>query len=109
MVLFAGSSHALVPLFAVGVFLAWTLSQSGMVLHWRRERGRRWRLKALLNGIGALATLVTFLIVGVFKFFDGAWIALILVPILVLLFIEVRKRRMEMEPEFHSSNATSGN
>ena len=92
---FAGSSHALIPLFAVGVFLAWTLSQIGMVMIWRRERSKGWRLKALLNGAGALATGITFVVVGSEKFFDGAWIALLLIPILVLLFLHVHSRHRE--------------
>lgn len=95
IVVFAGSSHALIPLFAVGVFLAWTLSQIGMVVLWRRERTRGWRLKALLNGTGALATGVTFVIVGSFKFFDGAWIAVLLIPILVALFLQIHGRGRE--------------
>ena len=92
IVIFAGSSHALIPLFAVGVFLAWTLSQVGMVILWRRERSKGWRVKALLNGIGAAATGVTFVIVGAEKFFDGAWIAVLLIPILVALFLQVHGR-----------------
>jgi amino acid transporter len=95
IVAFSGNSHALIPLFAVGVFLAWTLSQAGMVIHWRRNRGKRWRFKALLNGTGAVATAVTFIIVGAFKFFDGAWIAVILIPILVFLFLQVHNRQRE--------------
>ncbi|HUK50462.1 MAG TPA: APC family permease [Terriglobales bacterium] len=94
---FSGSSHALVPLFAIGVFLAWTLSQSGMVIHWRRERGSAWRLKALLNGTGAVATAVTFVIVGSFKFTEGGWIALFLIPLLVILFIRCYKYRQESQ------------
>jgi amino acid transporter len=94
---FAGSSHALIPLFAVGVFLAWTLSQIGMVVMWRRERSKGWRLKALLNGTGAVATAVTFVVVGSEKFFDGAWIALLLIPMLVLLFMRIHGRRYEVE------------
>ena len=92
---FSGDSHALIPLFAVGVFLAWTLSQSGMVRHWQRERGKAWKLKALLNGTGAVATAITFVIVTSFKFFDGAWIAIILIPILVALFLHIHSRRSE--------------
>jgi amino acid transporter len=92
---FGGSGHALIPLFAVGVFLAWTLSQVGMVMIWRRERSKGWRVKALLNGTGALATGITFVVVGSEKFFDGAWIALILIPILVLLFLHVHSRHKE--------------
>jgi len=89
---FAGSSHALIPLFAVGVFLAWTLSQIGMVTLWRQERSKGWKLKAILNGTGALATAATFIIVGSEKFFDGAWMAVLLIPILVALFLQVRGR-----------------
>ena len=95
IIAFSGSSHALVPLFAIGVFLAWTLSQSGMVIHWRRERGNAWKLKALLNGTGAAATAITFVIVGSFKFFEGGWIALLLIPFLVILFRRFYKRRQE--------------
>jgi amino acid transporter len=97
ILVFSGNSHALVPLFAVGVFLAWTLSQSGMVIHWRRERSKGWRPKALLNAIGALATGVTFVIVGSFKFFDGAWIAVLLIPLLVALFLQVHSRHKEAQ------------
>ncbi len=107
IILFSGSSHALVPLFAVGVFLAYTLSQTGMVLHWWREHGRGWMLKAILNGAGALATAVTFVIVGAIKFEAGAWIAIILIPVLVLLFLEVHNRRKELEPEFHNPSVIS--
>jgi peptidoglycan/LPS O-acetylase OafA/YrhL len=66
-----------------------------MVMHWKRERGRAWRLKAMLNGLGALATGVTFVIVGSFKFFDGAWIAVLLIPVLVAIFLHIHGRREE--------------
>jgi amino acid transporter len=95
IVVFSGNSHALIPLFAVGVFLAWTLSQTGMVIHWRRKRGTGWRPKALLNGMGAVATAITFVIVGSFKFFDGAWIAVLLIPVLVALFLHIHGRHEE--------------
>lgn len=95
IVFFSGNSHALVPLFAVGVFLAWTLSQTGMVIHWRRERSKGWKLKALLNATGALATGVTFVIVGASKFLDGAWIAILLIPIMVAIFLQVHSRQGE--------------
>jgi amino acid transporter len=107
IIVFSGSSHALIPLFAVGVFLAWTLSQAGMVIHWQRKRGERWRFKALLNGTGAAATAITFIIVGLYKFLDGAWIALLLLPMLVLLFLQVRKRRKEADIELYSSGLSS--
>jgi hypothetical protein len=86
IVVFGGDSHALIPLFAVGVFLAFTLSQSGMVIHWFKARGRNWWIKALVNGLGAAVTAATFLIVAYSKFREGAWIVLILIPGLALIF-----------------------
>ena len=99
IVLFRGDSHSLVPLFAVGVFLAFTLSQAGMVLHWLRERGAGWQLKALLNGLGALATAVTVLIIGISKFLEGAWITVFLIPALVILFFRIRMHYREVARE----------
>ncbi|HEX7974944.1 MAG TPA: APC family permease, partial [Anaerolineales bacterium] len=90
IVVFNGDTHLLVPLFAVGAFMAFTLSQSGMVLHWWRERGKNWKLKAIANGIGALATGVTLLVVGIGKFTEGAWITVLIIPSLVLMFLEIR-------------------
>jgi amino acid transporter len=89
IVLFGGDTHALVPLFAVGVFLAFTLSQAGMVVHWWRERGTGWMWKMALNGVGALATGTTVLIVGVSKFVAGAWITIFLIPLLVMVFFQI--------------------
>jgi hypothetical protein len=91
IILFGGDSHTLVPLFAVGVFLAFTLSQAGMVIHWRRERGPAWRLKAMVNAIGALATGGTVLIIGTTRFLAGAWITILLVPCLVAAFLWIRR------------------
>jgi len=90
IVLFEGDTHLLIPLFAVGAFLAYTLSQAGMVAHWWEERGSGWLTKAALNGLGALATAVALLIVGVSKFIHGAWIVVLLIPLLVLLFRHIR-------------------
>ena len=91
IIIFEGNSHTLVPLFAVGAFLAFTLSQSGMVLHWWRERGKHWKLKATTNGVGALATGTTLVIVGVSKFGEGAWITILVIPLLVVLFLVIRR------------------
>lgn len=89
IVLFGGQSHALIPLFAVGVFLAFTLSQVGMVVHWWRACGRGWWLKAVINGIGALVTALVVLVVGISKFLEGAWLTLLLIPVLVFFFFKV--------------------
>jgi amino acid transporter len=84
IVIFGGNSHALIPLFAIGVFLAFTLSQSGMVLHWIRERGAGWGFKAVINGVGALVTGATVLIIGISKFKEGAWITVVAIPLVVI-------------------------
>ncbi|PWB77897.1 MAG: amino acid permease [Anaerolineales bacterium] len=88
--IFSGDSHALIPLFAVGVFLAFTLSQAGMVIHWWRVRGKNWQFKSLINGMGALATFATVLVIGVSKFLEGAWITIFLIPAIVILFNRIR-------------------
>ncbi|HEX6304972.1 MAG TPA: APC family permease [Anaerolineales bacterium] len=89
VIIFAGDSHALVPLFAVGAFLAFTLSQAGMVVHWFKQRERGWRYKILLNGLGATGTGITLLVVGVSKFVHGAWLTLLLIPLIVWLFTRI--------------------
>lgn len=91
VILFRGDSHSLVPLFAVGAFLAYTLSQIGMVRHWARVRGPRWQLKAAINGIGGLTTGVTLLIVWSSKFIEGAWITALVIPALVVIFFQIRR------------------
>jgi amino acid transporter len=91
IVAFRGDSHALIPLFAVGAFLAYTLSQAGMVIHWRRDRTRGWGIKAGINGLGAVVTGATLLIVFVSKFIGGAWITAIVIPALTVGFLQVRR------------------
>ena len=99
IVLFSGNSHSLVPLFAVGVFMAFTLSQAGMVLHWQRERGTGWLLKSAINGVGAVATGMTALIIGISKFIEGAWITVCLIAALVLIFYRIRSHYQEVARE----------
>jgi amino acid transporter len=99
IVVFNGDTHALVPLFAIGAFLAFTLSQAGMVLHWWRERGRGWAAKAAINGVGALATVSALLVVGISKFMQGAWITVIFIPLLVFMFLQIRAHYKKMAGE----------
>lgn len=91
LVIFGGSTHALIPLYAIGVFTAFTLSQGGMVLHWWRERGPRWLPHAVMNGFGAIVTGVVVAVVGATKFLHGAWIVIIVVPLMVSAFLAVRR------------------
>jgi len=91
ILLFGGDSHALIPLFAIGAFLAFTLSQAGMVRHWMRARSKGWRTKALINGLGALTTGAVVIIIGAGKFTQGAWLTLIIIPFTLLVFYKVRQ------------------
>jgi amino acid transporter len=96
---FAGDTHALIPLYSVGVFLCFTLSQAGMVRHWLRVRERGWRWRLTVNGAGAILTAIVLAIVVSEKFVDGAYLVVILVPVLVgvMLFIHRQYARSASE------------
>jgi amino acid transporter len=91
IVIFGGDTHQLIPLYAVGVFLSFTLSQTGMVRHWRRGGQRGWQWKAFINGVGAMATGVVMLIVLGVNFLRGAWIVALLIPAFVWVFHTIRR------------------
>ncbi len=91
IVLFRGDTHALIPLYAVGVFLSFTLSQSGMVRHWLALKGAGWRWRLAINGIGATVTGVVTVIIAMTKFAHGAWIVVLLIPLMVLAFRAVHE------------------
>jgi amino acid transporter len=86
LVVFGGDTHALIPLYMIGVFISFTLSQFGMVLHWRRLREPGWVASAFINGVGATATAIVLCIVAITKVFEGAWIIILLIPVLVIIF-----------------------
>jgi amino acid transporter len=86
LVVFGGDTHALIPLYMVGVFISFTLSQAGMVLRWRRERTPGWVPRAALNAVGSALCLIVLGVVAVTKFADGAWIVLVVIPLHVLGF-----------------------
>ena len=89
--LFHANTDVLLPLYAAGVFIGFTLSQTGMVVHWRKVRGRHWHLKAFVNGLGAVTALIVLLDIAITKFIHGAWIVLLLVPLLVVLHLGIRR------------------
>lgn len=92
LILFArGDTTAIIPLYAVGVFTSFTLSQAGMVRHWWKERGRNWQASALMNGLGALATLVVLGVIVLTKFALGAWVVVVAIPLLVWLFLTIHR------------------
>jgi amino acid transporter len=86
LIAFGGKTNALIPLYAVGVFTSFTLSQWGMVKHHQTEQEQGWKRNAVINGIGAVATLVVLLIVSVTKFDSGAWVPIVVIPFIILLF-----------------------
>ena len=86
VIIFGGQTHRLIPLYAVGVFLSFTLSQTGMVRHWHKEGGQGWQWKAAINGVGAVATGVVLLVIAASKFIHGAWIVILLIPAFVSVF-----------------------
>jgi amino acid transporter len=91
LVIFDGVTDKLIPLYAVGAFLAFTLSQFGMVVHWRKNRGPHWLKSALVNGLGGFVTGITVIVVLVAKFAEGAWITVIFIPLLIFFFRVVRR------------------
>jgi hypothetical protein len=91
LVIFGGDTHALIPLYMIGVFVSFTLSQAGMVIHWWRLGGPGWRSSAFVNGVGALVTGVVLLVVAVTKAHEGAWIIMLLIPVNVIFFRVTRR------------------
>ena len=96
IVIFGAREHNLLPLYAVGVFISFTLSQTGMVIHWLKERHKEgftpdfmWRFRLALNAIGALSTLIVGIILMATKFIEGAWIVMVAIPILIWIFITI--------------------
>ncbi|HEY3411525.1 MAG TPA: APC family permease [Armatimonadota bacterium] len=96
---FHGDVHNLIPLYAVGVFLSFTLSQAGMVKRWFRLKSPGWHLKAAVNGLGAIVTSVVLLVFGVVKFAGGAWIVIVLIPTLVLIFFRIHAHYASVDRE----------
>jgi amino acid transporter len=91
LIMFGGVTDRLIPLYAVGAFLAFTLSQAGMVMHWLRHRGDQWFKSAVVNGLGAIVTGITTAVVLITKFAEGAWITLLFIPLTIAFFVLVRR------------------
>jgi amino acid transporter len=102
LILFRGVTDRLIPLYAVGAFLAFTLSQAGMVAHWKKNKGPGSRRSMFINGLGAFATGVTVIVVLVAKFVEGAWVTALLIPALLFLMFRVRRYFVGVELELFS-------
>jgi len=112
LIIFEGVTDRLIPLFAIGAFLAFTLSQAGMVMHWKRAGGPGSGYRMIVNGVGAVATGITLFVVLIAKFKDGAWITAILVPALILIMSAVKRhysgvdREIAIDHPFNIANLT---
>jgi hypothetical protein len=99
LVAVGGNTNAMIPLFAIGVFIGFTLSQAGLVVHWRRTRERAWARRATINGIGAVVTASATVVFLLTKFVEGAWVVVIAIPLFIVLFnrVEAYYGRAEQE------------
>jgi amino acid transporter len=85
-----GNTNTMIPLFAIGVFIGFTLAQGGLVVHWHRARVPRWRMRAMINGLGALVTAAATIIFLISKFTEGAWVVVVAIPAFIVLFLRIR-------------------
>ncbi len=105
IVIYDGKIENLIALYAIGVFISFTIAQVSMVVHWRREKGNGWQLRALLNGLGAAATGIVVAVITVTKFVYGAWMVLVFIPIMVTIFKRIRSHYNTMAEQLHLPEA----
>ncbi len=103
IIAFHASTHALIPLYAIGVFIAFTLCQAGLVRVWLRRRGHRWWLKALFNALGCLCTGIAVIVITESKFFEGAWLIFLAIPALLFIFHHIHQHYQTADQELLSS------
>ncbi len=96
---FRGDTHALIPLYMIGVFVSFTLSQAGMVVRWKRLGGSGWKTSAAVNGLGALVTGLVLIVVAITKTHEGAWIILLLIPVNVFVFRATHRHYQEVQAQ----------
>ncbi len=107
VILFKANTHNLLPLYAVGVFISFTLSQAGMVMRWRKLRETGWQRNTLINSIGMTTTFIVFLVLATSRFTDGAWIVIALIPPIVLFFTRVKKHYDHYQEDVRLTPATT--
>jgi amino acid transporter len=101
VIIAGGRTHTLIPLYAVGVFIDFTISQAGMIRHWLRTRDPGWRYRLVINAIGCTATAVVAVVVTSVKFVDGAWFVVVLIPVLVSMMLFIRREYDSEARELH--------
>jgi amino acid transporter len=105
MIIFKAKVTSLIGLYAIGVFISFTLAQTGMFVKWYKSRGKGWKLKATINGTGAIVTAIVVVIIAFTKFEEGAWVVVILIPLLIVMIFKVKKhyqavmRQLKLSPE----------
>lgn len=106
VIVFKADTHLLIGLYAVGVFTSFTLSQTGMLVHWLRLKTPGWHYKAFINGLGAVTTFLAVAIIGVTKFTEGAWIVFVVVPLIILLMLKIKKHYESVAKQLDIPNDT---
>ncbi|MDR3561105.1 MAG: APC family permease [Negativicutes bacterium] len=101
IMVFNGQTDQLISLYAIGVFISFTIAQTGMIVHWRSHRGTGWVFKAFLNGLGACATGLVVVVITATKFIYGAWIVLLFIPTMVYLFKQIKAHYNAMAEQLH--------
>ena len=101
IVVFGGHLDHLIALYAIGVFISFTIAQCSMVVHWKREKGSGWLIRAVVNGIGAVATGLVVIIITLTKFSHGAWAVLVFIPVMVFVFKKIRSHYDDMAEQLH--------
>jgi len=101
IVFFGASTHHLIPLYAVGVFISFTLSQTGMVRHWIKLKGKGWFYKVLINGTGAIATFIALIVIASTKFTHGAWMVIVFIPLVIMGFMAVHGHYKSIVEQLH--------
>jgi len=104
LVIFKADTHLLISLYAVGVFTSFTLSQTGMVLHWWKARCPGWEFKAAINGLGAVVTGVAVCVIGITKFTEGAWIVFVIVPLIIALMLRIKRHYITVAKQLDIPN-----
>lgn len=104
VVVFSATTHRLIPLYSVGVFLSFTLAQTGMVIHWKKSNEAGWKQRAFINGFGAFISLITAIIIIYEKFTEGAWIVAILIPVLILIMMSIEKHYTNVAANLSTSH-----
>jgi len=99
--IYDGSTEHLISLYAIGVFLSFTIAQTGMVVHWQRERTSGWIMRATINAVGAVVTGIVVIIIGITKFSHGAWAVIVFIPFMIFIFKKINSHYKDMSEQLH--------